>query len=560
MRKLIPVIILCLLLAGVNVYAQRMQVWLQETDRLQLVAPKFLARTGNQYQVIDVVQGQGAVLLKIDSGLSKIESRLSLPVEAYGTFVGGANDTALAVWRQEKNDSIVIHLLESAKGEGNEQVHRWAISKEKNPALAYVVHDLNNRFFFFYSGYNDTVGRMLLNGILLDRISKQATFVSWPIDFDLEEQRLKVPVIDGFGNIHTVIYDKLTNYKLSASVHVYTRNAADQSTIVETFGFDKIKLYDVDFFDNPAAGEIQLRGFYYSGDEKLKIGLASIGFPYARTNKLSQRFTPLPDWQKLFLVEGVGAYNKRFDPLDYLKATGYDHQAGSSVISAWVLDMPYKNFAKDREQENVINTAAPTWLSRKKEDGWVQKSAMPSQRNDQLQRQQSNNMLSETRAYRFGLVNLNSEHTILPPTTKDVRNRIPSEVPRNMPVPPLVKMGKIAFFVMNEKGMYDWLQAVAPNFPFKATQRTTQLLGSSMLYQNTIYVVVPVTEGEKERLQLIQMGKSGITELLLNESIPARATYTVPKQIEDGYFISIYTDAVQQKSGILHLKVKQSNN
>lgn len=555
MRK--AMLIFYSLFAVIVIHAQSMQVRLQESGGVKLNVPKFLSSTGSQYQLIDIVQGSGAVLVKVDSGFSRVESRLNLPTQAYNGFLGGINDTALAVWQEELNDSIVIQLLESTAGAGNEKIERWSINKMKHPRVDYMINDVNNRFFFLYTVYNDTVGSIVFNGVLLDRISKKLQSVVWSLEFDQDQQRLKAPIVDGYGNIHAVIYDKLTNHKLSASIQLYTRSITDQSTIIETFSFDKIKLYDLDFSDNPIAAEVQLRGFYYAGDNKGKAGLVSIGFPYKRTNKLSQKFTPVPEWQKLFLVEGLGAYNKRFEPLDYLKATGFAHHSGSTVIGGWVLDMPYKNFVKDREQENLINTLPSAWVALKKENQGPQKGTKPSQRNDQLKQQQSNNMLSESGQFRFGLANVNTRNNaVLPPTINDTRSRLSSDMPYQVIVSPFIKIGKIAFFVINENGAYDWIQVVSSDFPLKAIQRTSQLFGNSIIYRNMVYTVVPVTVGETKRLKLLQMGKSGINELVLDETIPVDAIYGIPQKIKEGHFISLYKDVVNEKSGILHLRIK----
>jgi hypothetical protein len=555
MRK--TMLIFYSLFAVIVIHAQSMQVRLQESGGVKLNVPKFLSSTGSQYQLIDIVQGSGAVLIKVDSGFSRVESRLNLPTQAYNGFLGGTNDTALAVWQEELNDSIVIQLLESTVGAGNEKIERWSINKMKHPRVDYMINDVNNRFFFLYTVYNDTVGSIVFNGVLLDRISKKLQSVVWSLEFDQDQQRLKAPIVDGYGNIHAVIYDKLTNHKLSASIQLYTRSITDQSTIIETFSFDKIKLYDLDFSDNPIAAEVQLRGFYYAGDNKGKVGLVSIGFPYKRTNKLSQKFTPVPEWQKLFLVEGLGAYNKRFEPLDYLKATGFVHHSGSTAIGGWVLDMPYKNFVKDREQENLINTLPSGWIALKKENLGPQKGTKPSLRNDQLKQQQSNNMLSESGQFRFGLANVNTRNNaVLPPTINDTRSRLSSDMPYQVIVSPFIKIGKIAFFVINENGVYDWIQVVSSDFPIKAIQRTSQLFGNSIIYGNMVYTIVPVTVGETKRLKLFQMGKSGINELVLDETIPVDAVYGIPQKIKEGHFISLYKDVVNQKSGILHLRIK----
>lgn len=555
MRK--TMLIFYSLFAVIVIHAQSMQVRLQESGGVKLNVPKFLSSTGSQYQLIDIVQGSGAVLIKVDSGFSRVESRLNLPTQAYNGFLGGTNDTALAVWQEELNDSIVIQLLESTVGAGNEKIERWSINKMKHPRVDYMINDVNNRFFFLYTVYNDTVGSIVFNGVLLDRISKKLQSVVWSLEFDQDQQRLKAPIVDGYGNIHAVIYDKLTNHKLSASIQLYTRSITDQSTIIETFSFDKIKLYDLDFSDNPIAAEVQLRGFYYAGDNKGKVGLVSIGFPYKRTNKLSQKFTPVPEWQKLFLVEGLGAYNKRFEPLDYLKATGFVHHSGSTAIGGWVLDMPYKNFVKDREQENLINTLPSGWIALKKENLGPQKGTKPSLRNDQLKQQQSNNMLSESGQFRFGLANVNTRNNaVLPPTINDTRSRLSSDMPYQVIVSPFIKIGKIAFFVINENGVYDWIQVVSSDFPIKAIQRTSQLFGNSIIYGSMVYTIVPVTVGETKRLKLFQMGKSGINELVLDETIPVDAVYGIPQKIKEGHFISLYKDVVNQKSGILHLRIK----
>lgn len=537
--------------------AQQVKFWQQESKKIRLDQPKFLGKTENQYQLLDknTVSGE-VVLLKIDTGFSSIESTIHLPNEAFYGFLGDVKDTVLALWHQQKTDSIIIHLLESTNGFGKEQFRRWAINKSKHPSLSYFVHDLGKRYFFFYTDYNDTVGRIVLDGILLDRKDGEISSVRWPIDFDAEQQRQKMPIIDELGNIHTVIYDKLTNYKLSANVHIYTRNNIDRTTTVETFGFDKTKFYDLDFIDNAEAQEVQLRGFYYSDNEKEKTGLASIGFSYKRGNKLSQRFTPIPEWQKNLLVDGVGAYNKRFPILDYLKVTGFNGNAGSSFVSTWFLDMPYNKFTKDQEQEYIFNTNPNEWLVKPKEDRWVQKSGKPSQRNDQIGGSQSNDVLLGSTSYQYGLPRLgpNNSNT-LPPTIRDTRSKMQTGTStRSNLFTPGIKIGKIVFFGMNNKGMYDWIQIAPPDFPIQTIYPSGGLFGNSMIHENAIIVVMPFNEKEEIKLKLIRISKSGITDMIINPPVSGYANYGPPKSIGNGHFVSLYFDSVNRRSGLLHFK------
>lgn len=551
-------LLICLFIIAITASnAQQVKVWQQESKKLRLDQPKFLGKTANQYQLVDKKASSGeVVLLKIDTGFSFIESTINLPNEAFNGYLGEIKDTVFALWHQQKTDSIVIHLLESTKGFGKEQFRRWSINKSKHPSLSYFVHDLEKRYFFFYTGYNDTIGRIVLDGVLLDRYDGEISSVRWPIDFDAEQQRQKMPIVDGIGNIHTVVYDKLTNYKLSANIHIYTRNNIDRTTTVETFGFDKIKFYDLDFIDNPEAQEVQLRGFYYSDNEREKTGLASIGFSYKRGSKLSQLFTPIPEWQKNLLVDGVGSYNKRFPSLDYLKVTGFNDNSGSSFVSAWILDMPYHKFVKDQEQEYIFNTNPNEWIVKPKEDKWVQKSGKPSQRNDQIGGSQSNDVLLGSASYQFGLPRLgpNNSNT-LPPTIRDTRNKIQTgtSTTSNL-ITPGIKKGKIVFFGMNKKGMYDWIQIAPPDFPVQTIQAYGELFGNSMIYDNAIFVVMPIKENGAIKLKLIRISKSGITDNVINHQVAGTAKYGPPKSIGNGHFVSLYFDKVNQQSGLLHFK------
>lgn len=530
-----------------------------------LSSPKLIGASNGHYQILDFSSNAQSKLYVLDTNLNVISTR-DLPYQAYTGYQKRMGDTTMILWNSASIDSMYLTMLKlDVQGEELRQ-QKWAFSTKEHPAFRFTSVDENGRFVFYYALYQDSTDKVLVNGVLVDQQTENVKSLSYSVDFDEALQRFKMPLVDVKGNIHVAVYDKLTNYRLAATVQLYTIPSKERSLLTETFSFDKVKFYDLEFADNTYTNEIQLRGFYYDGLTKVKTGLASVGFPYDRINKISNHFTPVVDLQKFYLMEGVSYYNKRFEPLDYLKVRSIQQQKGNTLLNTWVINMPYKQFVKDREAEYPNNMLPPRWLTINNEkEAKAIRAAKPSLRNDALKNQSQNSFFSTntTTTASFGPLNGVVPPTIQKPAVKEPKQFAGDDISLTS----ALKVSKIGFFLINEKGEYEWLQVTQSASLYQQLLNENAFSNRVFLHKNNAYFITAsspqlkadnsTTSKDQEQpvFTLTQMSKNGILEQALPLQLENQWTSFSFTEMNSGQYLAFVNDRATRKTHVIKMEL-----
>lgn len=359
-RKRVCVFFLLLLFSAGYGIAQNLSVQYLQVPGISFRNPVFIGKTIQGVAIIDLVSFDSAALYVVDTNLQLVSTKM-LPSAAYEAHAFTRENEVHFMWQQRSGDSARISLWQ-VKEDGALVI---TAKKEAPPGNRRVFQQLatdkKNRYSFFYTLFGGPQ-QLVLRGVLFDSSLQRLKKVEQSFEYDAETQRLAPILLDAKGNLHLVIYDKLTNYRLSSGIQVYTFPVGSEKFITETYRFDKAKFYDLIFFDNPFAEQVQLAGFYYNGATKIKEGLATIGLPYERRQPVVPKFHPLTQEQRNQLQQKMQHVRRKNDVMDFVKLKDIIEEDGQVYLSTWILDVPNYLLVKDNEREDATNTDMAKWL------------------------------------------------------------------------------------------------------------------------------------------------------------------------------------------------------
>lgn len=327
---------------------------------LRFANPLIAGRTQQTTLVIDRPDSLQSVVYFFDSSYQLVQQK-QLPAVLYDAPFFSNNEGVHFVWQERVNDSILFKLTRISADGHVLPLQKMIPAEAKGRTYHQVVADRQSRFFFFFSIFKNQQS-VFLRGILFDQQLAVLKKIDRAFAFDEELQRLCSPLVDVKGNIHFLLYDKLTNYRLSANAELYTIPSDGDDAIVESFQFQKAKFYDVILYDHPAGSEIRLAGFYYDGSDKIKQGLACISFPYERGNPASEKYFPLSKEQRVLIQQDMEHVRRKNDVMDFLKLKDIYEEEGHVYFSTWLMDVPNQLFYKDNEREALQNREVVTWM------------------------------------------------------------------------------------------------------------------------------------------------------------------------------------------------------
>jgi hypothetical protein len=163
----------------------------------------------------------------------------------------------------------------------------------KSYARMLVSADKKNILFYQYikrSGDSSLIRGSLLNAEL--GIVKQ---LAYSFKHDTEQDSDPETFLDNNGNVHILVFDKFTNYRISSDLSVNTISFGEEQIVSETFNFSKVKLKSMRVFQNNECNCMQAEGLYVDGTTKTNKGIYSIAFPLGRKNELAPRFIPFSE-------------------------------------------------------------------------------------------------------------------------------------------------------------------------------------------------------------------------------------------------------------------------
>jgi hypothetical protein len=538
---------------------------LYKQERLLFHKPVFIGRSGTNYLLMDLPDARGTRVYSFTPSLQLV-TEIRIP---HGAFYGqyhSKNGRTNIVWQERAQDTTSLLMYSIYENGQAETSKRVAVSVGQNNYTR-VLTDKNNGHYLLYNLFTDRQQHLIINGLLLDSLFNTIKKIGVSFNFDTTLDRLAGPLLDTEGNVHMVLYDKLTNYRGSVAMRINTLPRNDGAALEERFHFDRIKLYDLLLYDNPVDKQVQLAGFFYDGSSKHTSGIASIRFPYQRINQVSHTFNRFSLEQRSYLARGMEHVRKRDDVFDYMKMKDILEENGDVLIDAWMIDLPKKRIIKDREQEQFSNNNIYRWIRDDPER--IQFRNTPNRvKNDQslttdagntlwyFNPDPSGNSASATRPV-FGAPNSGSR------TKKDDKFRNGALLPE----PARTGPEKIAFFSMDAKGRFGWMQILPGSIPIHYISRSNNLLNYP-LPENGEWHFPYLQEASKASgkdeditggLSMLSVGRTGIKQEASPRSVTGDYFFSKPFKLNNGKYLSAYTDIRSGQSGLAVLEMTVVN-
>jgi hypothetical protein len=525
--------------------------------------PVVAAKAGDHFVVLDAPNEEGTPAFIFTPAFTLLK-KIVLPRNAYNGLYGPAGSEVFFTWQERAADTTAFRmaLVDDA---GNIRQMRHALpATETLGGYRRIIADKAGNFLLFYSLFTDAAKHLVLNGTLFNTQLKLLKTFRTAVDYDAALERLSAPVIDTKGNVHLLVYDKLTNYRLSGHVRVNTLALEDQAITSESFEFDKTKFYDVLFFDNPVKEQVVLTGFYYNGSTRIKQGLALIQFPYARTQTMTDKLMPLSQEQRMQLQDGMKSVRRKNDVMDFVKLRDIIEEDGEIFATTWLLDIPNKEFLKDNEREEMRNTDVAQWLSPEKQGYYVPRPV-----------RSAGAMYAERFATNIVGVSAMPEVNSLQAGGNRFLNIRPNPQRRMAellgpggntqhigvaaPVIPLHKLpSKLAYFHIDMAGEVAWQQVVSGDFPIATASYQPVLWNYPLAGPNSLYFIAPPqVEGKiKKAAQFVGLQEQKTTTTTLTDKWPDNIYISRPLKLASQKYLAAYVDEANNKRGLVLLEIR----
>ncbi|MBV9986060.1 MAG: hypothetical protein JO301_00155 [Chitinophagaceae bacterium] len=546
-----------------NLHAQQVHIQYIESENAGFKNPVIIGKAGDRFVVMDAPDADGTPVWLFGPDFH-LHKKIMLPFNAFYGLYGSRTGQVFFTWQERTADSSFFKMV-SLDGDGNQQQLRQVLpSTETLGGYRRIITDKKNGFLLFYSLLTDAAKHLVFDGTLFDAALKPLKTFKTAIDYDAALERLSAPVLDTKGNIHIAVYDKLTNYRLSGHLRMNTLALEDQAMSTESFEFEKAKFYDLIFFDNTREEKIELAGFYYDGATRIKQGLGSIQFPYTRNQAMTDKFMPLSQQQRDQLQEGMKSVRRKNDVMDFMKLKDIIEEDGQVFITAWLLDVPNKEFYKDNEHEDMTNTNAAAWLSPEK-SGYYTPRTMPSAGTMYVERFPSTVIGVTTTPVasspqpggnRFLTVQPNPQRRIAElsgPTMggPNIGAPPPALQPKRIP-------SKLAYFHINAQGDSSWQQVLPGDFPIATAAYQPTLWNYPLAEPDRLYFVSPaITNGnEKKQAQFIDLQQQHTAAIPLSGNWSSDIYLSRPFKLAAQKYLSVYADPFTNKNGLALLEIR----
>lgn len=565
--KPLPLVFFLLLFTAGYGFAQQLTVTYQPIPGISFRSPVCIGKTNNGFAIIDIVSADSSVLYFMDTNLQPIKTH-KLPAAAYEASAFTKDNEVHFIWQQRSGDSTSIRLWQVK--ESGEQV--ITERKEAAPGSKHVFQqmasDKKNRYSCFYTFFAGPQ-QLVIKGILYDSSLQQVKKIDQSFAYDGNMQRLTQVLLDPKGNLHLVIYDKLTNYRLSAGIQVYTLPYGSENFVTETYRFDKVKFYDLIFFDHPAAEQVQLTGFYYNGATRIKEGLATIGLPYERKLPVTQKFFPLTKEQRNELQQQMQHVRRKNDVMDFVKLKDIIEEDGQVFLSTWILDVPNYLLVKDNEREDATNTDIAKWMRPGKEGTFESRvqGLYPSRVITRSITGTSVSNMREVYSLQPG-----GNQFLSAPQQPIVQNPQAGR-PGMAGLPPVdlkirwVKPQKFAFFSLDARQDSMWFRILPADFPINTASYQPWLWDYPMaengrlsfIHKNQSAEITAVSPASVQKnsndVSWVRIGATGTLISTLSPQITNGHRFSKPFTVKAGKYLSFYRQTATAETGIATIEI-----
>lgn len=570
--KPLRLVFFLLLFAAGEGFAQQLTVTYQSIPGISFRSPVCIGKTNRGFAIIDIVSDDSSVLHFIDTNLQLIKTQL-LPAAAYEANTFTRDNEVHFIWQQRSGDSASIRLWQVNEEGEIHRTERMELAPGSKHVFQQMASDKKNRYSFFYTFFAGPQ-QLVIKGVLFDSSLQRITKIDQSFEYDGNMQRLTQVLLDPKGNLHLVIYDKLTNYRLSAAIQVYTIPYGSENYVTETYRFDKVKFYDLIFFDHPAAEQVQLAGFYYNGATKIKEGLATIGLPYERKLPVTPKFFPLTKEQRNELQQEMQHVRRKNDVMDFVKLKDIIEEDGQVFLSTWILDVPNYLLVKDNEREDATNTDVAKWMRPGKE-GTFESRVQGLYPNRVITRSITGSSVGNMREV-YSLQPGGNQFLYAPQQT--IIQNPQAGRPGMAGLPPVdlkvrwVKPQKFAFFSLDARQDSMWFRILPADFPINTASYQPWLWDYPIVENGKlsfihkkqtaeIAAIVPATREKNTRdVSWVRIGAGGTLISTLSPQITNEHRFSKPFRITGGKYLSFYRQTATAASGIATIEIKEEKD
>lgn len=188
------------------------------------------------------------------------------------------------------NDSMHMNLLEMDQALNLKPLKR---SSFPLPDLRRSRYDLvtneKQDYFLFYHVWVYNQDSAFLFGHLTNRSLDLKKEIAYTFSFKQDLDTVSNLLLDSYGNIHLLVYDKPMNYRLSSNLNIHTVPFDSEEMITESFAFQKKKILGLLSLEDPIKKQIQLGGLFLEGHSKNTEGIMHISMPVTRGNGLDYK-------------------------------------------------------------------------------------------------------------------------------------------------------------------------------------------------------------------------------------------------------------------------------
>ncbi len=347
-----PGLLLLCILISVFSSAQLPGIQLFENSNAGMIStrssPRLIGKVGENYLMMDN-SIKGIILTVFDSSFEFVSQR----------------DQPSSFYRANKIiDKDSLHVTWSESHEGEEWLYKQSFDQNGNGSKMRIVKlnnpdhrfmnlamdRLNKRSFFYTLQVIDSPN-VAIKGAILDANWQKIKEVSGTFSLITNLERAPLPMMDADGNIHVFVYDKLSNYRLSAQLTVHSLLFTENNFRKESFQFDHNKLYDPVFADDPETKHWVMHDFFYEGQSKEKKGVITLKIPYERGKELIPVFQDLPDSVQKELRKHTKNLRARQPLSESLLTTSILESNASTVFITDLLDLPSHQLVRDVDVE-----------------------------------------------------------------------------------------------------------------------------------------------------------------------------------------------------------------
>ena len=532
--------------------------------------PRLIGKIGDHLLMMDQIP-QGTNLTVYDSSFHIIKQQKQL-LSFYGAHKLILQDSLHVAWSEYHSEEEWL-CLQTFDKEANASPVIKNVIDNKEHRFMNLVTDKLNQFYFFYTVTVRDSPNVLLKGVILDAHWNTLKEVSGIFQLSTSLERAPVPIIDAEGNIQVIVYDKLSNFKLSAGLTLHTLLFREDFFRKESFEFDKIKLYDPSIFEDVEKKQLILCDFFYDGQTREKMGLVTIKIPYERGTGLIPFFQEIPDSIKISFRANTSNLRTKQSVLEsILKTDTYEHK-GTKLVMSDLLDLPIHQLVRDAEVEPEYRSQnrvryrndRPIYFGGNSNSIFNVNSGLGISSNQDPNRAPAR------------IPTIGSTGTRTPNTTNRGTNStnapsinplppLPANIEYKIFVPPIEKR---AVFLLDDKGVIKWYQYLPETYvnyrfslysPVNFMMRTNQEWQFLHYDESNIPDAVNKTEPTNYnaiRFSLIGISEKGIRTQAIQSTCSVGTRFFKPMMLKENFFVMPFINNALGTSGLALLDMEK---